>query len=90
MAAKAASSSSPGTMTPTSPEAGQHTHTADLLRMTRESMNGSFSARFNPAGRQQPLLNPLMLILCKANFRFASSNLLAANRLLLRRRLFPV
>ena len=50
MAAKAASSSSPGAMTPTSPEAGHSTHTADLLRMTRESMNGNLSARLNPAG----------------------------------------
>ena len=47
MAAKSAS----GTMTPTSPEASQHT--ADLLRMTRESMNGSFTAKlFNAAGTQ--------------------------------------
>ncbi|KAL3141693.1 hypothetical protein ABBQ32_004380 [Trebouxia sp. C0010 RCD-2024] len=44
LAAKAASS---GTMTPTSPEAVQSMQTAELLRMTRESMNGSFSAKFN-------------------------------------------
>lgn len=56
LAAKAASSSSPGAMTPTSPEAGQHTHTADLLRMTRESMNGSLSARLHPAGKQSTSL----------------------------------
>lgn len=54
LAAKAASS---GTSTPTSPEAGQSTHAADLLRMTRESMNGSFSAKFIPAGKRQPLLH---------------------------------
>ena len=47
----AAKNASPGTMTPTSPEAAQHTHAADLLRMTRESMNGSFTARFNAAGK---------------------------------------
>lgn len=50
MAAKSAS----GTMTPTSPETSQHT--ADLLRMTRESMNGSFTAKlFNAAGTQRRL-----------------------------------
>ena len=35
-------------MTPTSPETVQHT--ADLLRMTRESMNGSFTAKLAAAG----------------------------------------
>ena len=63
-------------MTPTSPEAGQHSHTADLLRMTRESMNGSFTARFNAAGRRQPLLGSHAETPLQS--RFASSKFWAA------------
>lgn len=41
---------------------GQPDHHADLLRMTRESMNGSFTAKLNSLGKPMHLPHRRMLL----------------------------